>query len=151
MAQGKALKVQVAYLVADIVNVGGILTCDVITMTICARSLSIVMVSLMISDSECSSNLVPFGQRIGSYGSTSMLEVGSCVSVPFLTCCVSSLGRLVLLTVGSCVSTLGLVTLVIVCDIGKKDMDVDDEGTLVTSIILPLPLSMRAGSCVSTF
>ena len=151
MVQGKALKIQVAYLVADIVNVGGILTCDVITMTICARSLSIVMVSLMISDSECSSNLVPFGQRIGSYGSTSMLEVGSCVSAPFPTCCVSFFGRLVLPIGGSCVTTLGLVALVVICDSGKKDIDIDEEGTLVTSIILPLPLSIRVGSCVSTF
>ena len=46
---------------------------------------------------------------------------------------------------------LDLITLAVVCNIGKKDIDVDEEGTLVTSIILPLPLSMRAGSCVSTF
>ena len=69
--------------------------------------------------------------------------------VPFPS--VSSFGKLVLHMVGSCVSTLGLVTLVVVCDIGKKDIGLDDEGTLVTSIILPLPLFIRAGSCVSTF
>ena len=48
-------------------------------------------------------------------------------------------------------TTLGLVTLVVVSDFVKKDIDVDDDGTLVTSIILPLPLSIRGGSCVSTF
>ena len=63
----------------------------------------------------------------------------------------SFFGRLVLPMVGSCGTTLGLVTLVIGCDIGTKDVDVDDEGTLVTSIILPLPLSNRVGSYVSTF
>lgn len=52
MVQGNALKIQVAYLVADIVNVGGIFTCDVVVMTVCARSLSIVVVSLIISDSN---------------------------------------------------------------------------------------------------
>ena len=62
-----------------------------------------------------------------------------------------SFGGLVLHLVGSFVTTLGLVTLVVVYDISKKDLDVNDEGTLVKSIILPLPLSMRAGSCVSTF
>ena len=86
MVQGNALKIQVPYLVADTINVGGILTCDVVAMTICARSLSMVMVSLMISDSECSLILV-FGWRIGSCGSTSMMEVGSCVSASFPKCC----------------------------------------------------------------
>ena len=57
----------------------------------------------------------------------------------------------VLPMVGSCVTTLGLVTLVVVYDTGKKDIDVDDEGILVASIIFPLPLFLRVGSCVSFF
>ena len=65
-------------------------------------------------------------------------------------CLVPSFGRLVLPMVGSYVTTLGLVILV-VCDTGSKDIDVDDEGILVTSIIFPLTLSIRPGSCVSTF
>ena len=61
LVQGNALKIQVAYLVADTVNVGGILTRDVVAMTVCARSLSIVVVSLIIYDSKCSSILVSLG------------------------------------------------------------------------------------------
>ena len=51
MVQGNALNSQVAYLVANTTNVGGILTCNVMAMTNCARSLSMLVVSLMISDS----------------------------------------------------------------------------------------------------
>ena len=120
-------------------------------MTVCSRSLSIVMVSLIISDLECYSILVLIWGRTGSCGSTSIVEVDSCVFVSFPTCCVSFLEGLVLPTVGSCVTTLGIVILVVGCDFGKKDVDTEDEGTLVTSTILPLPLSIRAGSCVSTF
>ena len=65
--------------------------------------------------------------------------------------CVLFLGRLVLLMVGPCVTTLGLVTFVVGGVAGDKDIDVDDEGILVTSISFPLPLSLRASSCVSTF
>ena len=141
-----------AYLVADIVIVGGILTCDVMVIIVYARSLSIVMVSLITSVSECSPIFVPIWGRIGSCDSTSIVEIGPYVSVSFSTCCVSFFGGPVLPTVGSCVSTLGLVTLVVACDIGKKDVDVDDEGMFVIpSIILPLFLSLRASSCVSTF
>ena len=60
--------------------------------------------------------------------------------------CVSFFGGLVLPTVGSCVSTLGLITHVLVGVLGKKGMDVDDDGMLVTSNIFPLPLSFRVGS-----
>ena len=67
--------------------------------------------------------------QVGSCGSTPITEVGSCVSVSLPTCYVSFLEGLVLPMVGSCVTTLGLVTLVVVCNIGKKDIDVDDEGT----------------------
>ena len=57
---------------------------------------------------------------------------------------------LVLPTVRSCVSTLGLITHVVVDVHGKKGIDVDDDGTFVTSTILPFPLSFRVGSCGST-
>ena len=53
--------------------------------------------------------------------------------------------------VGSCVTTLGIVTFVVGGVTDDKDIDVDDEGILVTSISFPLPLSLRAGSCVATF
>ena len=39
-------------------------------------------------------------------------------------------------------ATLGLVTLVVACDVGKKGIDADDDGMFVTSTILPLPLSI---------
>ena len=73
------------------------------------------------------------------------------MAVPVPTYCVSSLGRLVLPRVGSCVTTLCPIILVVEGVTGNKDIDVDDEGTLVTSIFFGLPLSLRAGSCVATF
>ena len=48
LVHGNALKIQVAYLEADIVIACGILTCDVVARSDCAGSLSIVLVSLMI-------------------------------------------------------------------------------------------------------
>ena len=86
LAQGKALKIQVAYLVADTSNVGSILTCKVIAMTKFARFLSMVVVSLMILASKCSSLLVLLGRRIGSCVSTFVVEVGSCVTVLVFDC-----------------------------------------------------------------
>ena len=111
-----------AYLVADIVIAGRILTCHVIVRTVCVRSLSIFFVSLIISNLECSSILASSCGKIGSCGSTSIVEGGSYVSVFFSTCGVFSLQGLVLPTVGSYVTTLGLVTLVVACDIGKMMM-----------------------------
>ena len=58
---------------------------------------------------------------------------------------------LVLHLVVSYVTTLGLSTHVVTCVFGERDIDVDDDGMFVTSIILPFPLSFRAGSCGSTF
>ena len=80
-----------------------------------------------------------------------MMEVGSCVTALVSMCWALSLGRLVLPMVGSCVATLGPVTFVVKCVTGNKDIDVDDEGILMTSIFFPLPLSLRVGSCVATF
>ena len=108
MVQGNALKIQVAYLVVDIVNIGSILTCDVVAMIDYARSLSMVVVSLIIFASECSSIVVSLGWRTSSCGSPSVVEVGSCVTTPVPMHCVLFLGRLVLPMVGSCVTTLGL-------------------------------------------
>ena len=48
--QGNALKIQVAYLVADIVTACGIWTCDVIARTDCARSLRTVDRSVLDQD-----------------------------------------------------------------------------------------------------
>ena len=108
--------------------------------------LRMVTVFLMISASESSSILISLGWRIGSCGSTFVVEVGSCVSAPFPMYFVSSFGRLVLSLVGSCMTTVGSVTREVVCVTGDKDIDVDDEGILVTSISFPLPLCLRAGS-----
>ena len=80
-----------------------------------------------------------------------MVEVGSCVSALIPMHCVLSLGRLVLPMVGSCVTTLGPVTFVVGSVTSNKHIDVDDEGILVTSTFFPLPLSLRARSCVATF
>ena len=57
----------------------------------------------------------------------------------------------VLPMVGSCVTTLGLITHAVTHVFGERDIDVDDDGIFVTSIILPFPLFFRAGSCGSTF
>ena len=48
LVYGNELKTQVAYLFADIVTACGILTCDVVARTDCAKSLSIVFVSLRL-------------------------------------------------------------------------------------------------------
>ena len=100
---------------ADTPHVDNILTCNIVAMTELARFLSMVVVSLVISTSKCSSILVSLGWRIGSYGSTSVVEVGSCVIALVHECHVFSLERVVLPMVGSCVTTLGLVTCGLVC------------------------------------
>lgn len=151
MVHGSALKIQLVYIVADTSNAGGILTCVVVAMTEFARFLSMVVVSLMIFTSKCSSILVSLGRRTVSCGSTSMVEVGSSVITLAPDCHVLSLGSLVLPMVGSCVATLGPVIFVVGCVTGNKDIDIDDEEILVTSIFRPLPLSLGAGSCVATF
>ena len=48
-------------------------------------------------------------------------------------------------------TTLGLTTHAVTCVLGERDIDVEDDGIFVTSIILPFPLFFRAGSCGSTF
>lgn len=87
--------------------------------------------------------LVSLGRRTGSFGSTSVVEVGSFVTPLAPVHCVLSLGRLGLPMVGSCVTTLGLVTFVVGSDTSNKDIDVNDEGILVTSIFFPLPLPLE--------
>ena len=73
------------------------------------------------------------------------------MSAPFPMCFWSSFGRLVLTMVGSCVNAVDSVTLDVESVIDDKDIDVDNEGILVTSISFPLPLSLRARSCTFTF
>ena len=97
LVQGKALKIQVAYLVADIVIVDGSLTCDVVVNAVCARSLSMVFVSLIMSSSARSSILA-----------LSCGKTGSCGSMPFVE-------------VGSYVTTLGLVIAVVVSLLYSED------------------------------
>ena len=100
LVQGNALKIQVAYLVVGTPNDGNILTCDVVAMTEFTRFLSMIVDSLVISASECSLVLVSLGHRTGSCGSTSVMKVGSCVTILVPMCCVSFLERLVLPMVG---------------------------------------------------
>ena len=48
-------------------------------------------------------------------------------------------------------ATLGLTTHLVFDTFGVEVVDVDDDAMFVTSTTLPFPLSLRAGSCGSTF
>ena len=138
------------HLDADTATDGGSCNCDVVARTVWARSLSVVFVLWITSSSAGSWTLALLCNKTGSCVTTSLVEVGSCITALVPSRCVSLLKPWIFTKAGSCVTTLGLITHAICNGLGKKVMDVEVDELWVTSTILPLPLSLGAGSCVAT-